>query len=230
MTISIIIPTFNEATIIVQQIEHIKIFGGQTVSEILVCDGNSTDDTVAIATVAGAHALLCVERSRAVQMNFGAQHATGEILYFVHADTKLRPEFVTDIQEAVSEGYHAGCYRYVFDSNKSILKFNAWTTRFDRIFCRGGDQTLFVSREVFMQLNGFNEYYCIMEDYDFLIRLRKKFQFKIIQKDVIVSARKYDTNSWLRVQMANIVAFAMFSINIRPRKIRSTYKKMLNYR
>jgi GT2 family glycosyltransferase len=96
--------------------------------------------------------------------------------------------------------------------------------------CRGGDQTLFVTKSVFEDLDGFNEYYSIMEDYDFIIRLRQKFKFKIIPKDITVSARKYKTNSWLRVQVANLTVFLMFFLQQHPERMRSVYKKMLKYR
>lgn len=228
--ISVIIPAVNEAEIIAARVLQIQEHGGDAIREIIVCDGDSDDATVALAEKAGAKVLRCAERNRALQMNAGASVAKADIFYFVHADTQLPPSFASDIEEAVQAGYDSGCYRFVFDSPKPILKFNAWTTRFDRIFCRGGDQTLFVKREVFKELKGFDEAFVIMEDYDFLIRLRKKFSFAIIPKNVLVSARKYATNSWLHVQVANLIAFGMFRLKFSPQKIKHTYKKMLNYR
>ncbi|MCZ8215449.1 MAG: TIGR04283 family arsenosugar biosynthesis glycosyltransferase [Cyclobacteriaceae bacterium] len=230
MTISVIIPTLNEADIIHQRISFILKHGGPTVVEVIVCDGDSDDDTVKQAELAGARIIRCAEQNRALQMNAGALKAKGDLLYFVHADTQLISTFTTDILEAFNKGYEAGCYRYVFDSEKFMLKINAWFTRFDLSYCRGGDQTLFVKKEVFRSLNGFDERFVIMEDYEFLKRLRTVTSFRIIPKDVIVSSRKYVDNSWLRVQLSNLIAFSMFRFKMSPKKIKIAYKKMLNYR
>jgi rSAM/selenodomain-associated transferase 2 len=230
MTISVIIPTVNEEAIISERISFIREHGGSAVIEIIVCDGDSDDETVMRAEKAGARIIRCAERNRALQMNAGADRAKADVLYFVHADTQLNSSFVTDISGALASGFVSGCYRYVFDSEKLMLKVNAWFTRFDLMFCRGGDQTLFVKNEVFRALNGFNESFVIMEDYEFLKRLRQQASFLIIPKNIVVSSRKYDDNSWLRVQLSNLVAFSMYRFKMSPKKIKIAYKKMLNYR
>lgn len=230
MMISVIIPTVNEVAIIQSRISFIREHGGSAVVEVIVCDGDSDDETVMHAEKAGAKIIRCADRNRALQMNAGASKAKGDILYFVHADTLLNINFVSDILDAVTKGFDSGCYRYVFDSEKLMLRINAWFTQFDLMFCRGGDQTLFVKKEVFKALNGFDESFVIMEDYEFLKRLRKQASFLIIPKYVTVSARKYVDNSWLRVQLSNLVAFSMFRFKMSPKKIKIAYKKMLNYR
>lgn len=96
--------------------------------------------------------------------------------------------------------------------------------------CRGGDQTLFIKKDVFESLGGFNERFVIMEDYEIIQRIQKRFSFRIIPKNVIVSSRKYDTNSWLKVQFANFAVFMMYFLNRPPEQIVALYKKMLNYR
>jgi len=231
MTFSVIIPTINEAASIASLVTFIRENSAGANCEIVVVDGGSDDNTVKLAEQAGALVLHSSKKGRAAQMNLGSKHTTGSILYFVHADVQIPSSFMDDIQLTIQKGYDAGCYRYVFDSNKEILKVNAYFTRFDGLLMmRGGDQTLFVRREVFNTLKGFNEYYSIMEDYDFIIRLRKNHSFKIIQKDVIVSARKYETNSWLRVQFANLFIFILFRLERSPESMRMMYNKLLNYR
>lgn len=230
MRISVIIPTLNEEEAVGELIAFILVNGGSTVQEIIVVDANSTDNTVHAATAAGAKVISCSTASRASQMNAGARHASGTILYFIHADVKLVPTFANDILRAIEDNNTAGCYRYSFNSPRVILRFTSYFTRFNAIMCRGGDQTLFITRSLFNDLGGFDEYYTIMEDYDLIIRIRKRTKFKIIPKKILVSARKYDTNSWLRVQAANLTAFMMFFMNRKPSDIRSTYKRMLRYR
>jgi hypothetical protein len=96
--------------------------------------------------------------------------------------------------------------------------------------CRGGDQTLFITKTLFLKLGGFNEYYTIMEDYDLIQRIREHAKFKIIPENVLVSARKYEKNSWLRVQSANFIVFMMYFLKKHPSQMKEAYSKMLNYR
>ncbi|MDH4093140.1 MAG: TIGR04283 family arsenosugar biosynthesis glycosyltransferase [Cyclobacteriaceae bacterium] len=230
MTISVIIPTFNEGEGIAELVTFIKHLRREEVAEILVVDGGSSDTTRQQARESGAIVINSGCRSRAIQMNLGARHALGDTLYFVHADVKLLPSFIDDINEVLTAGYDSGCYRYVFDSTKAVLKINAFFTRFDSIMCRGGDQTLFVRKSIFETLEGFNEIYSIMEEYDFLIRLRRSFSFKIIPKDIVVSSRKYEANSWIRVQIANLSVFILFFFRRSPQEMKQIYKFLLNYR
>ena len=96
------------------------------------------------------------------------------------------------------------------------------------LICRGGDQTLFVKKEIFFALNGFSEKFIIMEDYDFVKRLMKIYSFKVIPEYAVVSARKYEHNSWAKVNFANAVAMYMFmSGAYSPQRIRNTYHSMI---
>ena len=230
MTISVIIPTFNEVAHISELVRFIVQLRRSEILEVIVVDGGSADDTCMYAEQAGARVIRLNRCSRAIQLNRGAREAKGDVLYFVHADVKLLASFVDDILDAEGEGFCSGCYRYVFDSPKLMLKVNAFFTRFDGIMCRGGDQTLFVRRLDFQSLGGFDESYAIMEDYEFLIRLRRRFAFKIIPKNIVVSARKYQENSWLRVQIANLFIFIMFFFRRSPIEMKQIYKILLTYR
>ncbi len=230
MKLSIIIPTYNEAENIGQLVNDLRRHGGHQVADILVVDAASPDGTAEVARRAGATVLQPPRTGRAAQMNYGASRATGDVFYFVHADVGINPDFVADIEQAVSRGYEAGCYRFRFASAHPLLRFNSYGTRFSGLMSRGGDQTLFVTRALFDRLGGFNEQYVIMEDFEIIIRIRRMARFLIIPKDVLVSARKYETNSWLRVQLANLTAFLLFFMKTPPTRIARTYKSMLNYR
>lgn len=228
MTLSVIIPTLNEADNIGQLIRDLNRYGNDRLTDLLVVDGGSTDATVERARQAGARVVVSPQAGRANQMNYGAGLTTGEVLYFVHADVRIHPDFVADIAQATADGNDAGCYRFRFASSHPLLRLNSYGTRFSGLMSRGGDQTLFITRSLFGRLGGFRERYVVMEDFDIIVRIRQTARFCIIPKEVVVSARKYEVNSWLRVQVANLTAFSLFFMNVSPTRIAQTYRRMLN--
>jgi rSAM/selenodomain-associated transferase 2 len=227
MTFSIIIPTLNEAHNMGKLIPFLKQNADHRLLEIIVVDAQSVDNTEGAARAENVVVLQSQKRSRAVQMNLGAQVAKGDILYFIHADCTPPTSFLDDIEHVFTEGYALGCYRYRFDNQRFILKINSFFTRFTPLWCRGGDETLFVSKAVFEQLEGYDERFKIMEEYDFIRRAKTLFPFKIIPKYALVSARKYEKNAWLRVQIANFTAFTLFRLGVDSEKIAKTYRFML---
>lgn len=227
--ISIIIPTLNEGGNIGQLVEHLQEHCEGCVSDLIVSDGGSSDATVQEAEKAGAKVLISPDKGRAQQMNHGVANSSGNILWFVHADSLPPASYVADIKESLETGYNVGCYRFRFDSKKWPLKVNSWFTRFDLEFCRGGDQTLFVTRDLWTELKGYRDDFLIMEEYEFMRRARKKSKFRIIPKDVMVSARKYDHNSYLRVNFANFVVFNMYRLGASQEKLMRTYYKLLRH-
>ncbi|MGI4873825.1 MAG: TIGR04283 family arsenosugar biosynthesis glycosyltransferase [Janthinobacterium lividum] len=230
MTLSVIIPTYNEAANIGRLVADLRRYAPAGAVELLVVDAGSPDGTAEVARQAGATVLRSPRPGRAAQMNYGAQQATGELLYFVHADVGIHPDYVATLRAAVAQGHEAGCYRFRFDSGHPLLRLNSYGTRFKGIMSRGGDQTLFITRALFERLGGFNERFVIMEDFEIIQRIRKTASFYIVPEDVVVSARKYETNGWLRVQLANLTAFTLFFLQVSPPRIARTYKALLNYR
>lgn len=229
-TISIIIPTYNEAAGIENLVKHLKNFSNEAVVDLIVSDGGSEDGTMEKAASAGTTALLSPRKGRAAQMNHGASLAKGDVLYFVHADSFPPQTFVADIQQAVKEGFDLGRYRTKFNSPKPLLKLNAWFTRFDLFMCMGGDQTLFIRRQHFEAFNGFKEDMRIMEEYEFCARVRKTGCYKILPGTALISARKYDTNGWLRVQRANAAVVRLYKRGATQQQMVDTYKRLLTYR
>lgn len=227
MQISIIIPTLNEAANIGALVRYLFAHGGASVSEILVVDAHSTDNTPQIAAEAGARVLHCDICSRAAQMNLGAREAQTDVLYFVHADTLPPQSFAADIRQEMGAGHVMGCFRYQFDSPRQILKFNAYFVRYQWLWCQGGDKTFFIKKDVFEEFGGYDEHYVVMEEYDFLRKAMKKYRLRVLPNNVLISARKYEHNSWLRVQLANIGAFSMFRWKVAPVRIKRFYKWML---
>lgn len=227
MNVSIIIPAYNEAESIGQLVDHLKKSGDERLQEIIVVDGGSSDRTVEIVRSNDVTCFISEQKGRAVQMNAGYRRSTGDLLYFVHADSFPPASYLDDLQTALKNGYKAGCYRFRFDSNRLLLKVNSWFTRFDRIMCRGGDQTLFITRSLFEKLAGFRDDYLIMEDYDLIQKIQRETSFQIIPKNVVVSARKYDNNPYLKVNFANFVIFMMYFCGARQQTMVSAYKNLI---
>lgn len=225
--ISIIIPTLNESANILKLITQLQMEKSGYIKEIIVVDGGSKDNTLTIANNLGAKAIVSPLKGRASQMNYGAAISTGDIFYFVHADTLPPIGFSEDILKSIQKGNYIGRFCTRFSSNNLLLKFNAFFTRFDLFVCYGGDQTLFITKELFGSLNGFDESLKIMEDYDIVKRAKKKSSYGIVLKDVLISARKYEKNNWWKVQKANFTIVQMYKKGASQEEMVEKYKKML---
>ena len=231
MGITVIIPTLNESDNLPRLLARLRAGLAGRTAEIIVVDGGSQDATRAIARAAGVRVFEAPRRRRAAQMNHGAGQARYEQLYFVHADTLPPASFYTDIRQSVAMGQPVGCYRFAYDRPPNpLMRLNAYCTRFNRLWCRGGDQSLFIPRALFEELGAFCEDHVIMEDFDFIEKIQAHHSFRILPKNIIVSARKYETNGYLRVQLANLVVFTMYRLGISRERMKATYAGMLNYR
>jgi rSAM/selenodomain-associated transferase 2 len=229
LQLSIIIPALNEGWHIDHTIAFLKQHGGDAVLEIIVADGGSTDDTVQKSVAAGAAVVECPQKGRNFQMNYAAEKSRGKVLYFVHADTLPPPEYCTAIEEALAKGVRLGNFRYRFDSPHLLLRINGWFTRWHFMFCQGGDKTLFIERTLFEQLGGYRAECVVMEEYDLLHRAKEAgYAFQVLPYEGVASARKYVCNSWLRVQMANLLVFNLWSWKLTsPERLKKIYGGML---
>ena len=227
MHISVVIPTLNEAENISGLLRMLRQ-SAPPHCEIIVADGGSTDGTPELAESAGAAVLKDAPRGRSNQMNAGAKMASGEVLYFVHADVRPPRSWPSDIAATIVDGAPAGCFSYRFDSDDKLLKINGLATRRNSFLTGGGDQTLFIKKEVFEEMGGFREELCIMEDFDFVWRLKKRFPFKVVPHDAIVSARKYERNGYFKVQLTNLATVLLFRLGVPPERLSFFYKKIIN--
>lgn len=228
MQLSVIIPTFNEEENISGLVHFLQKHADDSLVDLIVADGKSNDSTLELAKKHGAKVVTCPHRGRAAQMNYAASIAEGDVLYFVHADSLPPPSYLADIRQGLEAGYQLGGYRSAYRSDNPIFKINAWFTRFSLAYSYGGDQTLYVDRQLFDRLKGFSEKYVIMEDFDFVKRARKMAAFRKIPKNALISTRKYEHNSFLRVSAANFIVFSMYRMGIAPRILKITYRKLLN--
>ncbi len=229
-SISIIIPVLNEERFIGKVLDHIKATcSADNVKEIICVDGGSGDNTIKVIKAEGAKVIES-EKGRATQMNAGAKHAQGEILYFLHADTFTPKHFDTIILNAIEQGYESGCFRMRFDTKNPILRLFASMSRINHTLCRGGDQSLFIAKRLFEKNKGFNENYRIYEDTEFITRLYKQTKFKVLSEAVITSARKYREKGWIKVQFHFGMIHLKNYLGAGPEELYQYYtKNIMNY-
>ena len=163
-------------------------------------------------------------------MNFGVKKAKGDVFLFLHADSLPTETFFDDIENSIQEHCNCGSFRTQFDSTNILLKINSFFTRFNYLFFRGGDQGIFVTKKLWEKVGAFKEEMFIMEDYDFIARLWNEGNFKLIPKPTLISARKYQQNSWLTVQLANLKIVRMYKKGASQIDMVTKYKELLTYR
>ena len=191
--LSVIIPTLNEASNLPATVAALR---NSLVHEVIVVDGGSSDETVEVARESGCGVVELEEGGRARQMNRGAEVATGTLLLFLHADTVAPSLALKRMKIAMSGGggLVGGGFARRFDSPSFVL---AITSRLadlrGRIFgVFLGDQGIFVRKDAFDILGGYDEEVLPGEDLDFSVRMRALGKTKLITPPVQTSARRFD--------------------------------------
>lgn len=225
--ISIIIPAYNEELNIGSLLKTLQERQTGYVSEIIVADGGSRDQTKKVAEDYGAFVHDCIKKGRAAQMNEGASIAESPLLYFLHADTIPPHGFDRLIINAIHKGAGAGCFRLRFDDDHPALKFYSWFTKFRCTAIRFGDQSLFASKTLFKKIKGFDESLIVMEDQEIVRQIKRETSFKIIEKNVETSARKYRKNGVFRLQFIFTVILIGYYLGAKQNTLAHLYGSLI---
>ena len=203
--VSIIIPTLNEEICLGRSLRHLSILD-PPVREVLVVDGGSEDQTIAIAQKLGARVLTANQRGRSLQMNLGAEAATGDILCFLHADTFVPDDLVAVIEETLADQTVAGggfislmtgsqTTRWGISLHNYLKTYYAPLLFRPHLFVKGlrllfGDQVMFCRRQDFWECGGFDNSLPILEEGDLCLKLVKRGRIRQVNRIVQSSDRR----------------------------------------
>jgi rSAM/selenodomain-associated transferase 2 len=223
MRLSIIVPVLDEASAIA---DHLRMLapvraGG---AEIIVVDGGSRDRTAEIAEGL-ADRVLNASRGRASQMNAGASTAAGDVLLFLHADTRLPARADAVIRDALAAGGRAwGRFDVRIEGRAAILPVVArlmnWRSRLTGIAT--GDQAIFVTRDAFRAVGGYPDI-PLMEDIVLSRRLKRLSPPVCLAARVTTSGRRWDERGAVRTIWTMWRLRLAFALGVDPRRLASSY-------
>ena len=197
MKLSIVVPVLNEATTLTARLAALAPLRERG-AELLVVDGGSSDDTLAMAKL-HADVSLRAPRGRASQLNAGACKARGEVLLFLHADTRLPQDADRLIAQAMASGHRWGRFDVRIEGRHSLLPVVAafMNLRSRASGIATGDQAMFVRRDIFLSAGGFAPL-PLMEDIDLSRRLKRVGAPACLRERVITSGRRWDQHGFWR--------------------------------
>ncbi len=220
MCVSIIIPVFNEASSLPDLLRNLH----SVAADVVFVDGGSTDGSDRMLVAAG-HRCVRAPRGRAVQMNAGAAVARGDILLFLHADTRLPRGAVDTVRRAIDAGAVGGSFDVRLDSPRPVHRLVGWLiTRRSRLTgVASGDQAIFVARAVFDRLGGFAPL-ALFEDIEFSRRLKRSGKLARIRPAVVTSSRRWDRAGTARTIARMWILRALYYCGVDPALLARHYE------
>jgi rSAM/selenodomain-associated transferase 2/rSAM/selenodomain-associated transferase 1 len=213
-SISVIIPTYNEALRLRSAVRRVQ---AEEDVQIIVVDGGSTDATVDTARFLGVDVIRS-DKGRSRQMNGGAEHALGEILLFLHADTLLPQRWNHSVRRMLSgPGTAAGAFQFKLDR---VLPFSRVIEKLVNLRSRVlqmpyGDQAIFLKAALFREVGGFADL-PVMEDYALMQRLRKQGRIRIVPSPATTSARRWRRLGVFRTTVINQIIILAYWFSASP--------------
>ncbi len=224
--LSIVIPTWNEASRLGETLETV---GEAPDVELIVVDAGSGDDSRRIAEAKGAR-VFATARNRAAQMNFGSAKANGAILMFLHADTRLPPDYLDHVRATFQRpAAVAGAFRfatnYASPAMTVVERAANWRSRILQL--PYGDQALFLSKETFRRLGGFKPV-PLMEDFDFARRLKRHGRIRIVPATAVTCGRRWRELGVVRTTLRNQLIILLYTLGVSPARLARLYRRRLD--
>ena len=221
MKLTVIVPTLNEATHLADALESIP-----KNAEIIVSDGGSIDETVAISARYGAR-VVAGDKGRAVQMNRGAEAASGEVLLFLHADCTLGPKAADQIETALADDVVVGgSFRMTVRDGSRALRWIATTANARARYLKTpyGDQALFARRRDFEELGGFPEI-PFMEDVAFVRTLKRRGKIVCLNETVTTGARHWQRLGPVSTTLLNWSMVTLYLLGVSAERLEPHYRR-----
>jgi rSAM/selenodomain-associated transferase 2 len=221
MRISVICPVLNEEKTIGDTLEALLPLKPD---ELIVVDGRSSDGTREICRKWGVE-ILTAPRGRAAQMNCGAARASGDVLLFLHADTRLPPTAFSDIRRALRDPRCVGGrFDVRLDGDHWMLRvIGAMISLRSRLSKVGtGDQGIFVRRARFEEMGGFPEI-PLMEDIAFCRALKRLGVVACLKSKVITSARRWESDGVWRTIFRMWTLKSLYLLGVSPQRLKQFY-------
>lgn len=223
MRFSIIMPVLNEEVVLEEHLTHLTKQCASYDYELIIVDGGSQDHTVAIAQRYGN--VISSPRGRATQMNNGAKGAHGDVLLFLHADTRLPDNALTAIEQTlITSEVVGGAFRMCFNCDQWLYKLVAWTTnlrsRTRTIFT--GDQAYFIRASSFHAIGGYPEQ-PLMEDLEIIKQLRTIGKVVLLPHYVTTSARRHEKVGLLRSVLFMWYLRLLYRFGVSPTQLQRMY-------
>lgn len=223
--LSVIIPAVNEGRSIQSALHNLRQACGEEAIEILVIDGKSEDDTIA-QVQALEIPVISAPRNRAIQLNLGAQLATGENLLFLHADTQLPAGFPALVRQTLAQPETiAGAFQLQIKGQGTGLRLVEWgvNRRSNLLQMPYGDQAIFLKASMFYEINGFPQL-PIMEDFEFVLRLRQQGKIRIAPASVVTSGRRWQKLGVAKTTLINQAMIAGYFLGVSPDRLAQWYR------
>jgi rSAM/selenodomain-associated transferase 2 len=214
VAVSIIVPIINEAEIIREFLEHLRLAAGS--AEIIVVDGGSTDGTPELCDGL-ADKLLKTDRGRARQLNFGSETAAGDIFWFVHADSRISPDSVRLIEQTLADpSVVGGCFRLQIIPRRWVYRIrdtigNFCVTLFQVAL---GDRGLFCRRDSFFAVGGYPDQ-PLLEDADFYRKLRRFGRVQQVAATIQTSGRRYEALGPIRTSLFYLLVMMLYAMGVK---------------
>ena len=219
--LSMIIPAYNEA----RQITRTLAAAASPDTEIIVSDGGSTDRTVQIARSLGAH-IVSGRRGRAGQQNRGARAARGEVLLFLHTDTRLPSNYVNHVFETLMDRRtRLGAFRFATDIHTPVMRCIASciNLRAGWLKLPCGDQGLFLRQRDFAAVGGFSDV-PIAEDLYLVHRMARKGRIAIAPAAAVTSGRRWRRLGPMRTTIINTILAVGILAGVSPERLTPLYR------
>lgn len=223
MHLAIVMPVLEEAARVRTAIAAARAH----CDELIVVDGGSRDRTAELASGAGARVETVPRAGRGLQLRTGASlaiQAGADVLLFLHADTRLPPAARLGVERAVNSGAAGGGFLIDFAAAPPLLRLGRVLVDFRTRWLHTplGDQAQFATTAAYVACGGFSDL-PILEDLDFIGRLRRQGPISVVEQRATTSSRRFAERGVVRTVATNWLIWSLFAAGVKPARLAGLY-------